>query len=230
MLSRTSKSASGLLSDGEVDYNSDMGARPKIRASRSRIDVAWAAALLCCVSVCLSAPPAGAEDPSAELSRLRLWSALPTRHFVQLGGESLPRSRWEAFAFRSPRSADPGRVCLSIVSARLVQGVLSYSFANPQCGPVGKSIDAPILYASGSTGRARSALVVVTGTEAIKVSASTHLGNSLEAPFRTVQGRRARKGRLAPFRYALLVSHEQGPIRQVTGVGRGGAVEFETPG
>ncbi len=72
-------------------------------------------------------------------------------------------------------------------------------------------------------------MVVVTGTEAVKVSVSTDRGSILDAPMRAVDGSRARKGRVVGFRYALLVVPEKVAIRRVAGLGGNGAVEFETP-
>jgi hypothetical protein len=212
-----------------MEYNPKMGAGSTIRARRWRIGSACVVVALCLLSSCLSPATAGAESPAAKLAGLRLWSALPTRHFIELGGESTSRSRWEAFAFRAPRSTDPGKVCVSIVSALLYKGVLSYGSSSPDCGPVGKAIKAPVLLGSGLGQPTRSAFVVVTGTESVKASVATDVGKVLEAPLRTVEGRRAHKGGLRAFRYALLVSREEGSIQQVIGFGHNGAVEFETP-
>jgi hypothetical protein len=211
-----------------MGYRLKMGSRVVAATSprNSRLGAACVMVVLCWLSIC---SPAAAESASAKLARLPLWSALPTRHFIELGGESTSRYRWEAFAFRSPRSMDPRKVCVASVSARVDRGVLSYSSGSPDCGPVGKTIKMPVLFEEGLGEPTRSAMVVITGTEAVKVSVSTDLGSVLDASLRPVEGSRARKGRVTAFRYALLVPRQEVTIRQVIGLGSSGAAEFETP-
>jgi hypothetical protein len=205
--------------------------RDKAATSMRNSCLGWACvvSVLCWLSICFSATGAGAESPSAELAGLPLWSALPTRHFMELGGEGTSRYRWEAFAFHARRSTDSRQVCLAIVSARLYRGVLSYSSASPECGAVGKSIKRPVLLERGFAEPTRSAIVVVTGTDSVKASVATDLGTTLSARLRTVQRSRSKKGRVTSFRYALFVPRGEVCIKQVIGFGPDEVVEFEIP-
>jgi hypothetical protein len=214
-----------------MGYPSKMGsgASAVIGMRNSRFRSACVVVVLCWLSICFSAPAAGAESPSAKLAGLPLWSALPTRHFIELGGESTARYRWEAFAFRARRSTNSLQVCVAIVSARLYRGVLSYSSGSLECGPVGTLIEAPVLFENGFAEPTRSAIVVVTGTDSVKASVATDRGTTLSARLQAIQGSRARKGRVTPFRYALFVPREEVCIKQVIGFGPGEVVEFETP-
>lgn len=191
---------------------------------------AQAGCLLLFLWTCLWAASATAGPPSAKLAELHLWRALPTRHFIELGGESTARYRWEAFAFRPHDPRNSQKVCVAITSARLDGGVLTYSSGSPECGVVGKAVATPVLFARGFAEPTRSAIVVITGTEAVRVSVSTDAGSVLTSTLTTVQGARAHRGRVAGFRYALLVPRKEVSIRQVIGLGPGGTVEFETPG
>jgi hypothetical protein len=197
-----------------------------------RIGVLGVVVVAISLSVQAAAPlvAARARGTDISLKRLPLWRALPTRAFIELGGETTSRFTWEAFAFRASGSQNPTRVCLEIVSARARRpGVLSVERASPECGRVGPRVEAPVVVEAGFQEPARTAVVVATGTDAVTAKAVLSRGADRHGKFRVLAARRAAKGRVNAFRYALLVPRPEVCIDQIIGEGRTGSPVFETP-
>jgi hypothetical protein len=171
-----------------------------------------------------------ASRQDSALQKLHLWRALPTSAFVRLGGGSRRRSRWEAFAFRNPSATTPDRVCVQVISAHLREpfGVVTVSFGSPTCGRVGPSTKTPIVFQVDSQEVPRSLIGVITGIDSSEVRVAVNPGTELTERVRVVGPSRSAKGRVSPFRYALLASRQQVCVEQVLGEDHG-LVDFETP-
>ncbi len=186
-------------------------------------------AVCLCLQVASPAVSAKTRRATIDLKALPLWRALPTRAFIDLGGETTGRSTWKAFAFRSPQSQNPRQICLEMVFARERHpGFLSVERASPECGEVGPGIESPVAAEAGRQDPASTVVLVVTGTNAVNAKLVLSEGTVRRGKFRLVQGSRAAKARLKPFRYALLVPHPAVCVDQIIGEGIGGAKEFET--
>jgi hypothetical protein len=201
-----------------------------MRQSFKRLTVAFGMVLVanCCLSGVADEALGKAEPEVANLSRLALWRALPTRKFVRLGQEAVGRSTWQAFAFREPNSRNPEKICLDVISARMRHtGFISVEAGSPECG-LGPKPEDPILAEDQFQSPGRTLAIAATRTESVTAELKLSDGKPRMESFRSVGPAWATKARLAPFRFSLVVLRPEVCVRQILGEGAGGSTEFET--
>jgi hypothetical protein len=185
--------------------------------------------LIVLTAVLESGSALGTASHESALQKVSFWKALPTTDFLTLGGEESARSRWVAFAYRSPRSKNSDRLCLQIPTAWLLpRSLLGVSPGVRECGSVGSGVAEPIVTSAPLHQRRESALVVATGSDAAEIGLTLTSGNHLRSPVHVIRGRRAAEARVSAFRYAVFKVSEGGCVRQISGERGDGTVAFET--
>jgi hypothetical protein len=196
---------------------------------RSRCVVLLLGSLALFGAVLSSGPAFGRSSQDSALRGVPLWRALPTKAFVALGEEEARKSRWVAFAYRSPGSKRRDRLCLQIATAWILpHDRLGASPGTRECGSVRPEAVEPVAAEGPIRGSDRSVIVVATGSDATGIGVTVKSGALLHAPARTIRGPRAAKALTSTFRYAVFVVSGDGCIRQISGERSDGTMAFET--
>jgi hypothetical protein len=170
----------------------------------------------------------GSGPQQSPLRGFPLAEGLPTKDFIALGGAETSKSRWMAYAYRTPHSKRPDRLCLQIPAVWLLpRDQLGVSPGVKECGGVGPEAQEPLATDMPVRGQ-KTAFVVATGSDATKIQLTLASGQQLRASARVIRGTRASNARVSSFRYAVFRVAKGACVVQISGVRNDGSTAFET--